>query len=192
MTPFPRKTLPLSNSSHCHTPPFFADNGVTLQFFPSSMYSPVNAIKSSLLPISAFISTCLGNETISAIIYQSHRSFWCVKGLINALVMLVVREWDKYDWLRFAWQLRKISTKSERYVRIVLWTVYLNVTYGTNIKKLIVLFNRRKERTSRPTSFEKILEKAKKQNSLPESLKWSWVEPGHKPSSPGWCLLRSK
>ena len=84
-------------SLHCYTPPFFADNGVTLQFFPSSMYSPVNAIKSSLLPISAFISTCLGNETISAIIYQSHRSFWCLKGLINALVMLVVREWDKYD-----------------------------------------------------------------------------------------------
>ena len=102
MTPFPRKTLPLSMSSHCYTPPFFADNGVTLQFFPSSMYSPVNDIKSSLLPISAFISTCLGNETISAIIYQSHRSFWCLKGLINALVMLVVREWDKYDWLRFA------------------------------------------------------------------------------------------
>ena len=149
MTPFPRKTLPLSMSSHCYTPPFFADNGVTLQFFPSSMYSPVNAIKSSLLPISAFISTCLGNETISEIIYQPHRSFWCLKGPINVLVMLVVQGWDKYDWLRFAWQLRKISTKSERYVRIVLWTVYLNVTYGTNIKKLRVLFNRRKERTSK-------------------------------------------
>ena len=96
------------------------------------------------------------------------------EGFISALTILVVRGWDKYDRLRFAWQLRKkFSTKCKRYVRTALWTACFDVTYCTNIEKLTVLSNRRKQRISRSTSFEQIEEKVKKHNSIPESLTWS-------------------
>ncbi len=47
--------------------PCLAISGSCLQFFSSSMYSPVNAIKSSLFSVSPFINTCCVSEIRSSL-----------------------------------------------------------------------------------------------------------------------------
>ena len=54
-----------------NTLPSFANCGLCLQCFPSSIYSPVIAIKSSFFSISAFIKTCFDNETSLTYFFQA-------------------------------------------------------------------------------------------------------------------------